>query len=203
MTDEIVTVKVMKDGANVGKVNREKGDYADIPRTKAEILENNDIVEIKEDVESAAEANDKEKSEKSKVEKNDDDSKKDKDEFVATVHAKGLPEGEHKGTIIDIEKKPVTINKDGKKKEVTYLDLTIEVPENEARKTVGYNFYISESSQLGGLLKRFGENLNVGNDINVFDVLLGEPVKFYVQEAEGDDDNYTKIKKDTVKPAEV
>lgn len=186
MSEELVTVRVDQDGVEVGNVTREKDDLVDIPESEAEILEKSGVVDILDDAESAAEAEEKQ------------DEEKEDDEFVLEVKPGGLPEGKHKGTIIDLEKREVELGNGGT---ATYLDLQIDVAsvKEDTQVTAGYPFNISQNSRLGKLLKRFGKDLDVGENINVKDVVVGRPITFLVQE---DDEGYSNVLPETVKPAD-
>jgi len=189
MTEEnLVTVKVLQDNVEVGSVKREEGDLATIPKAEAEILEKNNLAE-KTDKEVPVEEAKKPTGETNDTSETDDD-------FTATAKPGGVPEGEHAGTIIDLNKKQVDV---GKAEDATYLDIAIDVPEEDAKITVGYNFYISNNSELGKLLQRCGIELEVGAEYDLEKILIDTPVKFY---ARTNEDGYTEIKKDTVAPKE-
>jgi hypothetical protein len=116
------------------------------------------------------------------------------DEFTATAKPGGLPEGQHQGTIIDMETKEVNV---GKGQTATYLDLIIDVPEQNGQTRVGYPFNITNNSNLGKVLKKWVGEIEVGRDYNAKEILLEEPVIFLVQE---DDDGYSNVIPDSVKP---
>jgi len=171
--------------------NLETGERMEVTKDSAESLLEQDKFVVDEGKEKTSD-------EAGEVEKLNEDTSKgeEEDDLVIEVKAGGFEEGEHKGTIIDYNKKEVEV---GKEDLATYLDLIIDDPSEEGRGKVGYNYYVTPQSELGKLLKRFGVNIGVGSNVDVKDAIIGNKIKFYVQENE---DGYTEIKKDTVKPAE-
>jgi len=169
--------------------NLETGERVEVMEDSAESLLEQDKFVVDEGKEKSSE-------EEGEVEKLDLDESKDvsDDDIVMEVKAGGLSEGEHRGTIVDLQEKEVDV---GKEESATYLDLIIDVVDEEGQGKVGYNLYITPQSELGKLLKKFGKDVSVGSDVNVTGTLREKAIKFYVSENE---DGYTEIKKETIKP---
>jgi len=102
-----------------------------------------------------------------------------------------VDDGLHQGAIIAIEQRTVPYE---------YTDIIIEFGDN--RLKCGYPSMISPSSKLGQLLTNFGSVLEVGEDIDIEQALVGKVCQFMTLKKEGKNKRmYASVLPDSVKPA--
>ncbi len=111
---------------------------------------------------------------------------------VEVKESKGIEPGEHKGEIVGFDKRDTVIKGD----DVTYFDINIEEEETEVELSHSVPLNVSESSNLGKLLKKFGVELNPGDKVDPEEELEGKKVKF---QTINNDDGFAEIK--SISPA--
>jgi hypothetical protein len=117
--------------------------------------------------------------------------------------SKTLPPGNYTGTLGRSATRESTFrDRHGKEATATYLDVAIEVDGHEEVNFKGsFNFYLTEKSDLGKLLARFGasaKSLKVGKNLNTDKFLAeGTRVQFAVVP---DDKDYGVLVRDSLTP---
>ena len=99
-----------------------------------------------------------------------------------------LEQGAYKGVITKMEQRTTP-------EKYEYLNIHIEV-DKDRWINASYPANISEKSNLGLLLLRFGIDLVVGEELDIEKLLIGKKVSFLVKE----DGEFSKVVHDTLKP---
>ena len=112
-----------------------------------------------------------------------------------------LEDGKHKGEIIKIENKHVTMKGDQDDFDILEFSISAHTDKGDTPIRFGCSPYISSTSKLGQLLKRFGYALDPGTQINV-ESLIGLDCEFLTMTKIKGDKTYANIIVDSVKKLE-
>lgn len=128
------------------------------------------------------------------------DEQEKKGGLTVTVEESDLPleEGLHMGRIEKLGKKEVETTEG---KSADYLNLVISATGENGEKveaTAGYPLRVTRRTMLGKLIKRFGHDLAVDQELALDNLLVGHEVQFQIAT---DEEGYKNVLRDTVRPA--
>jgi hypothetical protein len=105
-----------------------------------------------------------------------------------------IPEGKHAGTVTKL---------DFRHEPYEYTDVFIKVDDAEGKPEIkaGYSTNVSEQSELGKLLTRFGAKLVPGTKIDPEKILLGKKCSFVTMDETSDKGTFARIVPSSVKLA--
>lgn len=128
-----------------------------------------------------------------------DEEEKKKTDFTVTVEESDLPldEGVHVGRVKSLGKKEVKTTEGST---TDYLNLVISTSGEGGEKleaTASYPFRVTRRTMLGKLIKRFGHDLAVDQELPLEDLLVDKEIQFQVAT---DEEGYKNVLRDTIRP---
>jgi len=104
--------------------------------------------------------------------------------------SKKIEDGVHTGAVVDVEYRDDPYE---------YTDVVIELPDKVQIKA-SYPTMICPTSKLGRLLVRFGQKLEIGNDLDPNKILVGRRVVFQTTSEDKGGVRYSKVLTESLQP---